>query len=260
MKRILSVLLLSLGIGLLVQAQNLPKPMLPARLVNDFAAILSPQEQQLLELKLRLYHDSTSTQIYVITIANTDGYTLAQLSPEFFKQWGIGQKDKNNGVLLLIKPKVGREYGDVFIGTGYGMEGVLPDAYCKRIIEEIMLPQFRSNQYYQGINKSVDAIIHYASGEYKSSGGIINKPSALLPLLIFVVLFLVLYLGKKHNKGNDDDEDKHGGIGSLFLLPFLFGGMGGGRRGGFGGGGFGGGGFGGGGGGFSGGGGAGGRW
>ncbi|MGL4363813.1 MAG: TPM domain-containing protein [Bacteroidales bacterium] len=227
--------------------------MFPHRLVNDFSAILSLQEQQLLEQKLRAYHDSTSTQIYVITISDTHGYTLAQLSPEFFKQWGIGQKDKNNGILLLIKPKVGREFGDVFLGTGYGMEGVLPDAYCKRIIEEVMLPNFRENRYFKGINNSVDEVIAYASGEYKSSPMNINQPNPLILLVTFLVLIIVLYIGYKNGKGNhkDDDNDKPSGMGALFLLPFLFGG----RSGGFGSGG-----FSGGGGGFSGGGGAGGRW
>jgi uncharacterized protein len=232
-------------------AQNLPKPMQPPRLVNDFAGMLAAPEQQALERKLRGYHDSTSTQIYVITIANTDGYTLAQLSPMLFKEWGIGQKEKNNGVLILVKPKRGQEHGDVFIGTGYGMEGALPDAYCKRIIEQVMIPHFRREAYYSGIDNAVNAIIAYTSGEYKADkAGEKNMPGGLIPLAIFVVLAIIFLSGRNGGNGKGG-----GGISdAIFFLPFLLGGKGrGGSAGGFGS-------FGGGGGGMSGGGGAGGRW
>jgi uncharacterized protein len=239
-------------------AQSLPKPMQPPRLVNDFTGALTTQEQLLLERKLRSYHDSTSTQIYVITIANADGYTLAQLSPAFFREWGIGQKEKNNGVLILVKPKQGREYGDVFIGTGYGMEGVLPDAYCKRIIEQVMIPHFRREDYYTGIDNAVNAIIAYASGEYKAAEqreG--SMPGSLIPLAILAVLIIIFITGRKGGGDDKDGKGKGKGVGdAIFFLPFLLGGGGrGGSSGGFGGGG-----FGGGGGGLSGGGGAGGRW
>ncbi|MDR2814024.1 MAG: TPM domain-containing protein [Prevotellaceae bacterium] len=238
-------------------AQSLPKPVQPPRLVNDFAGTLTAHEQQSLERKLRNYHDSTSTQIYVITIADADGYTLAQLSPVFFKEWGIGQKEKNNGVLILIKPKQGREHGDVFIGTGYGMEGALPDAYCKRIIEQVMIPHFRREDYYSGVDNAVSAIIAYASGEHsaeKSAQG--NMPGSLILFAIFVVLIIIFLSGRKGDNGNGKGR---GVSDAIFFLPFLLGGKGrGGSSGGFGS--FGGGGFGGGGGGMSGGGGAGGRW
>jgi uncharacterized protein len=233
--------------------------MQPPRLLNDFAAIFAPQQQLAIEQKLRIYHDSTSTQIYVVTLANTDGYSLAQLSPLLFEQWGIGQKDKNNGLLILVKPKRGAEHGDVFIGTGYGMEGVLPDAICKRIIELEMLPHFRTNDYFSGINAAVDAIISAAAGEYRAVPKANNgAPSRVIPLLVLALLIAIFIAGRKGNgKGNGGSKRNNSG---LFFLPFLWGS---GRRssGGFGSGGFGGmGGFGGGGGGRSGGGGAGGRW
>ncbi|MDR0687565.1 MAG: TPM domain-containing protein [Prevotellaceae bacterium] len=240
--------LAALLIAGLARAQSLPQPMQPPRMVNDFAGMLSPQQQRLLERKLQDYHDSTSTQVYVITLADAQGYTLAQLSPMFFKEWGIGQKDKNNGALILIKPKQENEYGDVFIGTGYGMEGALPDVYCKRIVEQVMIPHFRREDYYQGIDSAVSAIIDYASGEYKADkseqGG---SPGSLIPLAIFALLIIIFFTGRKGG-------GKGKGVGNAiaFFLPFL---LGGGRRGASPGGG-----FGGGGGGMSGGGGAGGRW
>ena len=246
----LAILLL---LSLSVAAQALPSPMQPPRLVNDFTNLFTSHEQALLERKLRSYHDSTSTQIYVITIDNTDGYTLAQLSPEFFRQWGIGQRDKNNGVLILIKPKRVGEYGDVFIGTGYGMEGALPDIYCKRIIEQIIIPRFRQNEFYAGVDEAVNAVIAYASGEYKANGQTGEQPSSLIPLLILLLLFVIFCFGRKRGGGNDQNKGSNNS--GIFFLPFFFGGGSSyGGSSGFGGG------FGGGGGGFSGGGGAGGRW
>jgi uncharacterized protein len=232
--------------------------MQPPRLVNDFTGTLAAHEQAALERKLRDYHDSTSTQIYVIAIDNTDGYALAQLSPVFFEEWGIGQKGKNNGVLILLKPKRGEEHGDVFIGTGYGMEGALPDVYCKRIVEQVMIPHFRQGDYYSGIDNAVNAIIAYASGEYRADKtGEGSMPGGLIPLAIFVVLMLIFLSGRKGGGGNNGKGNgKGGGVGdAIFFLPFLLGGRG---RGGSSSGGFGS--FGGGGGGMSGGGGAGGRW
>ncbi|MDR1225675.1 MAG: TPM domain-containing protein [Prevotellaceae bacterium] len=225
--------------------------MQPPRLVNDFAQLLTPAEQQLLEQKLRAYHDSTSTQVYVITAAETEGYTLAQLSPEFFKQWGIGQKGQDNGVLILIKPKLEHEFGEVFIGTGYGMEGVLPDVYCKRIIEQVIIPNFKNGNTYRGIDMAVDAVISYASGEYKGKlQGESDFMEALPWLLIFVVL-VIIFVRNANNKGKGGGKSGGGGI--PFIFPIGFGG-GHSSGGSFGGG------FGGGGGGRSGGGGAGGRW
>ncbi len=255
MKKI--ILFISLLVSLSGVAQTLPQPMQPPRLVNDFTGLLSSHEQSLLERKLRDFQDATSTQIYIITIANTDGYTLAQLSPEFFKAWGIGQKDKNNGVLILIKPKTAEGHGDVFIGTGYGLEGALPDAYCKRIIEQFIIPHFRSNEFYTGIDKAVSAIMTYTAGEYKSNERPMQRPSALIPILILIILVVVFYKGRKHGGGND--KNKNGRNCGIFFLPFFFGG-GSGHGGSYKGGSFGGGSFGGGGGGLSGGGGAGGRW
>jgi uncharacterized protein len=247
-KLFLAVLLIFssiLGFG-----QNIPKPMSPPRLVNDFAGMLTANERQRLEQKLRIYHDTTTTQIYIVSITSTDGYALAQLSPMIIDKWGIGWKDKNNGVLILLKPKTVGEAGEVFIGTGYGMEGVLPDAYAKRIIEQIIIPNFKNGNTYQGLDQAVDAIIKYALGEYQGKPQTeedIDMVDLIIWLLIFVILFFILL-----RRGGGKGGGSRGG--GIFFLPFFFGGGGGGRSGG----GFGG--FGGGGGGRSGGGGAGGHW
>jgi uncharacterized protein len=103
-------------------SQDIPAPMNPPRLVNDFAGILRGEERDALESMLRGYHDTTSTQIYVVTVNDLAGYDISDYAFRLGEKWGVGQKGKNNGVVILIKPKVGNQKGQAFIATGYGME------------------------------------------------------------------------------------------------------------------------------------------
>src|SRR5690554_5255043 len=92
-------------------AQNIPDPIKPPRLVNDFANVFSEAEKQTLESKLLTYNDTTSTQIYVITIKDLDGYAISDYSFRLGEKWKIGQKHKDNGAVILIKPKTGNSRG-----------------------------------------------------------------------------------------------------------------------------------------------------
>jgi len=86
-------------------SQDIPDPMNPPRLVNDFAGILGGEERDALESMLRGYHDSTSTQIYVVTVNDLSGYDISDYAFRLGEKWGVGQKSKNNGVVILIKPR-----------------------------------------------------------------------------------------------------------------------------------------------------------
>ncbi|MFA6360053.1 MAG: TPM domain-containing protein, partial [Dysgonamonadaceae bacterium] len=123
-----------------VVAQNIPNPMSPPRLVNDFANVFSETERQTLENKLRTYNDTTSTQIYVITVKDLDGYAISDYSFRLGEKWGIGQKQKDNGAVILIKPKIGNSRGEAFIAVGYGLEARINDAYAGRIVRDRMIP------------------------------------------------------------------------------------------------------------------------
>lgn len=254
---ILVTVLSALTIG--VFAQKLPSPMQPPRLVNDFANVLSKAETANLEKKLRSYLDTTSTQIYVITVNDLMGYDIADFTSRIGESWGIGQKGKDNGAIIMIKPRIGNQRGHAFIATGYGLEDVIPDALSKRIVEREMIPNFKNEDYYRGINEATTAMINLASGKYSadgymgSGGGLV-----ILPLLIFIILFWVL----RNNVSKTNKKSIGHNIPFWVALGMLSGG-GGRRSGGFGGfssgsGGFGG--FSGGGGGSFGGGGAGGSW
>lgn len=250
--------LLFLSIALSVWAQNIPEPMRPYRLVNDFATIFSTTERDALEQKLLAYNDSTSTQIYVVSINDLEGYPISDYSFALGEKWGIGQKSKNNGVLILIKPKTPDSRGQTFIANGYGVEARLTDAFTGRVVRDEMIPYFRENDYYGGVNAAIDVIIARLSGEFDADKEQEDEWSVTsiigIILLIMIILFILSVISRN---GGDQHIDRGGNSrgsrgGTVFFPPFSGGGSFGG------GGGFGG--FGGGGGGSFGGGGAGGSW
>lgn len=256
-------LLLQISAGL--KSQDIPEPMVPYRLVNDFAALFSEAEKAALEQKLLAYHDSTSTQIYVVTVRELGGYPASDYAFRLGEKWGIGQKSKDNGALILIKPKLGNSRGQAFIATGYGLEARINDAYAGRIVRNEMIPRFAEEDYFGGVNAAIDTMIARLSGEFtadeeEENGGI--PLFAIIILIIVFILFFVLFLGGG-DQHIDSDGHHRSNVPPLFFPPMMGGNRRGGGFGGFGGGGFGGGGFGGfggGGGGSFGGGGAGGSW
>ncbi|WP_316930116.1 TPM domain-containing protein [Hymenobacter sp. IS2118] len=250
--------------GGLVAAQGLPPRPNPPRLVNDLANLMQPGETDALERKLVAYNDSTSSQIAVVIVPSLGGEEIADYAQKLYESWGIGRKGSNNGILVLVaqQERVAR------IQTGYGLEGAVPDAIAKRIISNTLVPAFRQNQYYAGLDRATDQLIALAKGEYKADPadaqrrGRRDTSGSGPPFWVIIgVLVLVFFFLRKRGGGGGGRGNR--GIGGGFIPPILFGGGFGGGGGGFGGGGFGGGGgggFGGFGGGSSGGGGASGSW
>jgi len=250
-KALLVVLFLLSLAGL--RAQDIPSPMVPYRLVNDFAGLFSATETASLEQKLLAYNDSTSTQIYVVTVNDLGGYPASDYAFRLGEAWGIGQKSKNNGAVILIKPKVGNSRGQAFIATGYGLEARINDAFAGRIVRNEMIPYFVEEDYFGGVNAAIDAMIARLSGEFVAEEQEEEGTPVIAIIILIVVLVLIFILFSGGGDQHIDSEGHHrNNIPPLFFPPI----MGGDRRGG----GFGGGGFGGLGGGSSGGGGAGGNW
>ncbi|MDP4285075.1 MAG: TPM domain-containing protein [Bacteroidota bacterium] len=259
MKNIFLLLFLFSFQSLLAQKiENRPEP---PKAVNDFGNFLEPFQREALEQKLDAYNDSTSSAIVIITVPDLQGYDIPQISLKYLREWGIGAKDKNNGVLILVS----KAEKKARIETGFGMEGVLPDILCKQIIDERMIPYFKQDDYYAGFNNAVDAIIQAAAGEYKADPNAqkTGRPSVGTIIILAVIFFIIIGLFSGGGGGGGGSYMSRKGsknfMGALpwFLLGSMMGG-GGGRDGG--GGGFGGGGFGGFGGGGGGGGGASGGW
>jgi uncharacterized protein len=137
----------------------------PSGFVNDFAGILAPQEKTALESKLGGFKAQTSNEISVVTVPNLGGDTVENYAVELFHEWAIGEKGKDNGILLLFA----MEEHDIRIEVGYGLEGALTDAQSSWIINNTIIPAFKDGKYYAGIDGAVDSVIGATKGEYVPS-------------------------------------------------------------------------------------------
>ncbi len=130
--------------------------------VTDDAGILKPDEESAIEAELTEYKKTTSNEIAVLAVNTMSGADIAETSVEVLRKWGIGDAQKNNGILILIA------YADkkIFIATGYGLEGAVPDLVAKGIIEEDITPAFRKGEYGDGIKAAVTSLEKHIAGEY----------------------------------------------------------------------------------------------
>jgi|TARA_R110002012_G_scaffold321121_3_gene547596 uncharacterized protein len=214
----------------------------------DYINLLSGSEKNALEQKLLRYSDSTSTQILVAIIGTSNGDDLALVGAKWGQQWGIGQADEDNGILIILA----KEDRKIDINTGYGIEYRVSDRTAEKIINQIMIPEFKSGNFYSGLDKGTDALFYALNGEFKEDRDFSKKnDNSRFVFLIIIFIIIIILLRNRGGKGGK------GGGGSLLDVIILsnmgrtggFGGggsFGGGSSGGFGGG-FGGGGFGGGG-------------
>jgi uncharacterized protein len=166
-----------------------PKPE-PAVYVHDYAGWLNPGQKNALEAKLRRYHDSTSSQIVVMIRKDLGDYDRTTYAIELGNRWGVGKKSKNNGVIMLIKTEAPDR--GIFIATGYGTEGALPDITAAQIIRNTMSPYFKQQQYYEGIDAGTGEIIKALSGEFKNEGEEGDATAGMVVLLIVLVLFCLI--------------------------------------------------------------------
>ena len=197
-----SFLLILLSCSTLQAQFEIPEKPESQTSVYDYAALLSSAQKSTLEQKLIRYSDSTSTQIVVAIIHSTEGENINYLGAQWGEKWGIGQADKDNGILVLLA------VGDrrIAINTGYGVESSLTDAMSKRIIDQVIIPEFRNGDYYSGLDKGSDAIFSVLKGEFKEersfndSGG--DFPfAAILPIIIFIVIIIILSTRNKRKGG-----------------------------------------------------------
>ncbi|MDX2279731.1 MAG: TPM domain-containing protein [Saprospiraceae bacterium] len=166
-----------------------PKPE-PAVYVHDFSNWLDRNQVAMLEEKLRRYHDSTSTQLVVMIRPDLGDYDKSSYAIELGNRWGIGKKSKNNGVVMLIKSE--QPDRGIFIATGYGTEGALPDILAGQIIRNTMGPFFREKKYYEGIDAGTNEIIKALSGEFKNDGEPGDAKAGMVVLVIFLIIFFLI--------------------------------------------------------------------
>ena len=270
MKRTRTFLTAFLLLAAFAAIAKVPERPSPQRLVNDLAGVFSSSQAAQLEQRLVAFDDTTSNQIAVVTLSDLGGEDISMLAYEIGEQWGVGREKSNNGIVILIKPKTDNSSGKVFISVGYGLEGAIPDAITKRIVENEMIPHLRNgNDYYSAVNAALDVLMPLACGEISEKDYDDDDVFGLIVfgLFLLAIALLVIVAASSGGSTNIGSGNKGHNL-DLWDLIVLSQQMnkgssstwGGSRGGGFSGGGFGGGGFGGFGGGHFGGAGAGGSW
>lgn len=192
-KRLLvSILLL---IGLISGLYSLDVPQLTGR-VNDYAQILSAAEKSQLESKLARYEQETSNQLVLLTMDSLQTDNLESFSIRVAEAWKIGQKDKDNGLILLIV----KNDRKIRVEVGYGLESRITDGFSGEIIRNILAPSFREGQFYLGIDAAFTAIMNQIGDEFTNDSG--NNPYGqtkksfqLSEDRLWVVFIMSLFLG-----------------------------------------------------------------
>lgn len=245
----IAALLILLIFPLKIEAKEVSFPQ-PQGYVNDFAGVISAEDASKIEGLAKELEDKTTAQIAVVTIKSTAPETIDTYAVKLFEKWGIGKKGKDNGVLLLVAV----EDRQVRIETGYGLEGAIPDVLSHRIIEENIIPYFKSRDYSQGIFSGTLAILKLIANEYRIELSQIKEPipttfpqqkelplTAIIPLILIILLFGRFFLpliflphtyGRRRYGSSWYSGGGFGGGISGGVFGGGFGGFGGGRSGG----------------------------
>ncbi len=226
---VLIMLFAALSFSEISQAQSeFPVRPEPPRLVNDFAGVLSGDQKALLENKLVSFNEKTSTQIAIVTVNSLAGYDKADYAFKLSEQWGIGTKGKNNGILILVKPKSASEKGQVFVAVGYGLEAVVPDAIARQaLVDGELVPSFKKNDYFTGLDRSTDVLISLTAGEYTADQYIkaVNKKgkSGSGGFILIMIVLAVIFLFRRRSNSHGISSGQ-GFLGTLLLMDLLGGG------------------------------------
>lgn len=173
-------------------------PKLDSRVIDE-AKILSPNVKKDIDLILKEEEEKSSNQIVVVILNSLHGYTIEEYSYQLGRYWQIGQKDKNNGVLLVIS----MDERKIRIEVGYGLEGALTDKIAHEIINYTIKPNFKANQYELGILKAINEIMASIKGEYVAkpkSNEFNDVINAFIPLGFFALIFLSMFINSISRK------------------------------------------------------------
>lgn len=192
-------------------------PSAPKNYVTDEAGVLSQEQLQMLNQKLKDFETASSNQIFVYMAPSLNGQNLESLSQEIFHQWKIGGNKNDNGVLIAVFVNDHK----FRIQTGYGLEGSLPDLLTKKIQDETMRPYFKQQDFYTGIDKGISELMYYTAHayepepqqDYNFSGWLLGYIPNVFLLSLFTYL---LYRKKQHKKRRP--AMKH----VLFALALIF--------------------------------------
>jgi uncharacterized protein len=168
-------------------------PPAPTKYFNDFAGVIKPGTAERLNKSLEQFEKDTSSQIVVAVFPKMESdSSIEDYVNRMFRAWKIGQKQNNNGVLLAVFVQDRK----MRIEVGYGLEGAIPDAIAKRIIDNEITPRFRNRDFDGGLSAGVNALIQAARGEYKGTGRTVAQTRGgsrfPWPLIVFGVIFFLI--------------------------------------------------------------------
>jgi uncharacterized protein len=205
----LAGVLFALTLAVQVSAKDIPPRPNPPRLVNDFAGILSSDQVQALEDKLDKFNDTTGNQIAIVTEKTLDGDEIAHYAYELAQNWGIGQKGKNNGLLIYIAS----DDHQMSIQVGYGLEPVITDLAAFAVRTQIMQPNFKAGNYYSGLDSGTNVLMGLADREFTAADWLKDHPQAVNnngnqqpsqgfpPLAIIIIIIVIIALFSRRRGG-----------------------------------------------------------
>ena len=226
------LLILAIALSGFSQAQEIPDRPKQQVLVNDFANVLSKSEGNALEKKLLDFYANTGNQITLVTVKSLNGSDASSFAYEIGEKWQVGKKGFDNGIVILFKPKTRASKGQVFIATGYGLEGAIPDATAKEIVSNEMIPYFKQGRIYDGINQASSVLMGLAKGEfnhqqYTKQRGSSRKGGSFGFLIPLFIILIFSFIGRSKSRG----QRTMGSSGSSLPFWMLLGMMGSGSRG-----------------------------
>ncbi len=151
------------------QAQIPEKPAQASPVVDLAGIIKNDSLMSALNAQLDSLSKKTQNQIVVVTVPDLGGLDPKEFATQLGQQWGIGGKALNNGFVMVVKPKTADSSGEIGFATGYGLEGVLPDVFCKRLQTEYMVPHFVDGDYAGGIKAAIDEIVPVVLDDYSKT-------------------------------------------------------------------------------------------
>lgn len=208
---------------LTLQAQT-PTGLKSDGLVTDKVGLFTPSEKQMLVQKLRSYADSTSNRIAVVAVSTLNGRDAGEFATQLGHEWQLGDKKKDNGVIILIVKADKKAY----IAVGRGLEGNIPDITAGRIYRNTLVPAFREGKFYEGVSQAIDQIILAAKGAYKNDTASDEGNAFLGFVFLFIIVVIIFVIvraiirGARRNTRKHHDYDGGGGYGGGFY-PVTFG-------------------------------------
>lgn len=177
-------------------------PAKPDRYFNDYAGVVSEEVANRLNRMLEEFERATSSQIVVAVFPSMQSdSSIEDYTVRVAQTWGVGQKDQNNGAVLFVFI----EDRQMFLQVGYGLEGAIPDAIAKTIIEQEIKPRFREGDFAGGLTAGVDAILQAARGEYQGTGRTVaereRRPGGGWPVVLIILVMLMLIASSRRRRG-----------------------------------------------------------